>query len=292
MNSPADTVDPKVRAAAVPVMRAHGVAIPVIGYGTGSISNPVAEETVGEALRAGYRHIDCARKYGSEEGVGAAIRSAGVPRNELFLTTKVSHENLHAADFARSVEDSLKAVGVDYFDLLLVHWPNPAIPLDETMPALAKAKRAGLARHIGVANFTTTLLDKAVALCPEQLVCNQVEFQPYLDQRKVLAANRKHGLALVGFCPFMRSGVVLEDPVIGEIARTHKRTPAQIILRWITQHEGVGAIPRSADPVRMRQNLEVFDFKLSAEESARIDALRAHNQRRANPPHAPVWDMP
>jgi diketogulonate reductase-like aldo/keto reductase len=286
------SVTPASTQTTAPLIFANGAGIPAIGFGTGSLSSTVAAIAVDTAIRIGYRHIDTARKYGSEEGVGEAIRSAGVPREQLFITTKVSHENLHAAEFAESVEDSLKAVGVDYFDLLLVHWPNPAIPLDETMQALAQEKRRGVARHIGVANFTTGLLDEAVALCPEPLVCNQVEFQPYLDQRKVYAANRKHGLALIGFCPFMRAGEVLEDPVVGEIARKHGRTPAQTILRWILQHEGVGAIPRSTCPERIQQNFDVFDFALTEDEMARIGALRAKNMRRANPAHAPAWDKP
>jgi 2,5-diketo-D-gluconate reductase B len=277
---------------AAPLIVANGAAIPAIGFGTGSLTNTVAAIAVDTAIRAGYRHIDTARKYGSEEGVGEAIRTAGVPRGELFVTTKVSHENLHAAEFAESVEESLKAVGVDYFDLLLVHWPNPSIPLGETMKALANEKRRGVARHVGVANFTTTLLDEAVALCPEPLVCNQVEFHPYLDQRKIYAANRKHGLALIGYCPYMRGGDVLGDPVIGEIARARSRTPAQVILRWIIQHEGVGAIPRSTCAERIEQNFDVFDFTLDAEEMDRIGALRVNNRRRANPAHAPAWDKP
>lgn len=278
--------------ATTPLIFANGAAIPAIGFGTGSLTSAVAAIAVDTAIRVGYRHIDTARKYGSEEGVGEAIRTAGIPRSELFVTTKVSHENLRAAEFAESVEESLKAVGVDYFDLLLVHWPNPTIPLAETMQALAKEKRRGAARHIGVANFTTTLIEEAVALCPEPLVCNQVEFQPYLDQRKIYAASRKHGLALIGFCPYMRGGDVLGDPVIGEIARTHGKTPAQAILRWIIQHEGVAAIPRSTSPERIQQNFDIFDFALTHDEMARISTLRAKNQRRANPAHAPVWDKP
>lgn len=275
-----------------PLIAANGAAIPAIGFGTGSLTSAVAAIAVDTAIRVGYRHIDTARKYGSEEGVGEAIRSAGVPRSELFIGTKVSHENLHAAEFAESVEDSLKAVGVDYFDLLLIHWPNPSIPLEESMQALAREKRRGTARHIGVANFTTTLLEEAVALCPEPLVCNQVEFQPYLDQRKIYAANRKHGLATIGYCPYMRGGEVLKDPVIDEIARTHGKTPGQTILRWIIQHEGVGTIPRSTSPERIQQNFNVFDFALSDDEMDRISALRVNNQRRANPAHAPAWDKP
>ena len=134
------------------------------------MTGAVAAEEVVTALQCGYRHIDTARKYGSERAVGEAIRASGVPRGEIFLVTKVSHENLRADDFARSVDESLAALKVDYVDLLMVHWPNPEIPLAETMPALAKAKRQGLARHIGVANFNIALLDQAIELCPEPLV--------------------------------------------------------------------------------------------------------------------------
>ena len=145
-------------------------AIPALGFGTSPLTGGLSAETVVAALKAGYRHIDTARKYGTERAVGEALRVAGVPRKDIFLTTKVSHENLRADDFAKSVDDSLAALGVDYVDLLLIHWPNPGVALSETMPALAKAKRQGLARHIGVANFNIALFDQAIALCPEPLV--------------------------------------------------------------------------------------------------------------------------
>src|SRR6187551_2559758 len=145
-------------------------AIPSIGFGTAPRMGGLSAETVLAALKTGYRHIDTGRKYGTERAVGEAMRTSGIPRADIFVTTKVSHENLRPADFARSVEESLKALDIGYIDLLLVHWPNPEIAVREYMPALAKAKRDGLARHIGVANFTTRLLDEAVALCPEPLV--------------------------------------------------------------------------------------------------------------------------
>src|SRR5215510_5549176 len=147
--------------ASIPSLSSHGANIPVIGFGTSQIGGGCGE-VVATALRAGYRHLDAARKYGTEDGVGEGIRAAKIPRGELFITTKVSHENLRAKDFARSVDQSLKALGVDYVDLLLVHWPNPKIPLSEPIPALAKAKRQGLARHIGVANFNIAMLDEAI----------------------------------------------------------------------------------------------------------------------------------
>jgi diketogulonate reductase-like aldo/keto reductase len=276
----------------IPRLSAHGASIPAIGFGTVDLNGDTGIEVVATALRVGHRHIDAARKYWTEKEVGGGIRASGVPRGDIFLTTKVSHENLHAGDFRRSAEDSLKDLGLDYVDLLLVHWPNPKIPLAETMAALAKCKRDGLTRHVGLANFTTTLIDEAVQLCPEPLVCNQVEFQPYLDQRKLLAACRKHGMVLIGYCPLMRGGAVLGDPVVGEIARARGKTPAQIALRWSVQHGDVAPIPRSKNAERLRENLQIFDFALTADEMERVSALRNANQRVANPPHAPVWDKP
>jgi diketogulonate reductase-like aldo/keto reductase len=165
-----------------PTLSAHGAQIPQLGFGTSAMQSAATPENIAAALKAGYRHIDTARKYGSEQAVGEGMRASGVPRQDIFLVTKVSHEYLRADDFARSVDDSLKALQVDYVDLLMVHWPNPEIPLRETMPALAKAKRQGLARHIGVANFNIALLNEALKLCPEPLVALQAEYHPYLDQ--------------------------------------------------------------------------------------------------------------
>ena len=181
---------------ASPTLSAHGAQIPALGFGTSPMTGGLAPDTVVAALKAGYRHIDTAWKYGTERAVGEAMRASGVPRGEIFLTTKVSHEYLRADDFAKSVDESLAALKVDYVDLLLVHWPNPEIPLGETMPALAKAKRQGLARHIGVANFNIALLDQAIRLCPEPLVALQAEYHPYLDQTKLLDAVRaaRHGV--------------------------------------------------------------------------------------------------
>jgi diketogulonate reductase-like aldo/keto reductase len=264
----------------VPALTAHGAAIPAIGFGTSPITGGFSSDELVAALKAGYRHIDTARKYGTERAVGEGMRASGVPRADIFLTTKVSHENLRAADFARSVDESLAALQVDYIDLLMIHWPNPEIPLSEAMPALAKAKRNGLARHIGVANFNTTLLDQAIRLCPEPLAALQAEYHPYLDQTKLLAAVRRHGLAFVAYCPLGR-GRLFDDPVLTEIAQKHKRSIAQVALRWLIQ-QGVAPIPRSSNPKRIAENFNVFDFTLDDEEMARIAALRRANGRIAN----------
>jgi diketogulonate reductase-like aldo/keto reductase len=263
-----------------PTLTAHGAAIPAIGFGTSQLGSRAAE-AVASALQAGYRHIDTARKYGTERGVGEGLRASGVLRGEIFLTTKVSHENLRAADFERSTHESLRALGVDHVDLLLIHWPNPEIPLKETIGALTKMKRHGLTRHIGVANFTTALLDQAVALADEPLINNQVEYHPYLDQTKLIAACRRHGMVVTAYCPLGR-GRLFGDPVLADLARNKGRTLAQVALRWLVQQGGIIPIPRSSNAARIAENLAVFDFDLSEAEMARISALSRANTRIAN----------
>jgi 2,5-diketo-D-gluconate reductase B len=179
---------------------------------------------------------------------------------------------------------------VSYVDLLLVHWPNPQVALAETMEALALAKRQGLARHVGVANFNIALLDEAIRLCPEPLVNLQVEYHPYLDQTKVLDACRRRGLIMTAYCPLGR-GRLIEDPVIGEIARRNGKTAAQVALRWLIQQGNVAPIPRSSNPQRIAQNLDVFGFSLSPEDRQRITALHRADGRIADPAgRAPAWD--
>jgi 2,5-diketo-D-gluconate reductase B len=264
----------------LPFSREAG-SIPALGFGTSPMTGGLSADTVVAALKAGYRHIDTARKYGTERAVGEALRVSGVPRNDIFLTTKVSHENLRAGDFAKSVDESLAALGVDYVDLLLIHWPNPDIALSETMPALAKAKQRGLTRYIGVANFNIALLDQAIDLCPEPLVALQAEYHPFLDQSKLLAAVRRHKLVFIAYCPLGR-GRLFGDPVLAEIAGKRGRSIAQIALRWLLQQD-VAAIPFSSKPQRIADNFNVFDFTLTDDEMKRIAALKRSDSRVANP---------
>jgi diketogulonate reductase-like aldo/keto reductase len=273
----------------IPNLSAQGATIPAIGFGTSQLGN--CAEIVATALKLGYRHIDTAWKYGSEQGVGAGIRASGVPRKEIFLCTKVSHEYLRAADFARSVEESLRNLQVDYVDLLHVHWPTvDNIPLAETMGALAKARRDGFARHIGVANFNIALLEEALRLCPEPLVSLQAEYHPYLDQSKVLAYCRKAGLIFTAYCPLAR-GRLFKDAVLSDIANRKGKTIAQIALRWLLQQGNIAAIPRSSNPRHIAESLDVFDFELTDDEMRKIFALKRPDGRIANPKgRAPAWD--
>lgn len=273
----------------IPVLSAHGCNMPQIGFGTSQLGD--CGDLVATALKLGYRHIDTAWKYGSEKGVGAGIRASGVPRSEIFLVTKVSHEYLQADAFARSVDESLKNLQVDYVDMLHVHWPSmEKVPLAETMGALAKAKRQGLARHIGVANFNIALLEEALHACPEPLATLQAEYHPYLDQRKVLDYCRRHGLIFTAYCPLAR-GRLFNDPLLADIAQAHDKTIAQVVLRWIVQQGNIAPIPRSSNPERIAQNLDVFKFTLTAGEMQRIHGLARPDGRIANPAgRAPAWD--
>ena len=271
-------------------LNAHGAQMPAIGYGTMEFSGR-APELIAAAIASGYRHIDTARKYGTEQFVGEGIRASGIGRGELWVTTKVTELDAREADFMRSVETSLKTLGLDYVDLLLVHWPQPKVPFAETLGALAKAKRQGLARNIGVSNFTLAMLDEAVHACPEPLVTNQLEYHCYLPQDRMLAALKRHGMILTAYCPVAR-GKLLDDPVVGEIAKAHGKTPAQICLRWLIQQPGVAAVPRALEERHIADNIDVFDFSLTDEEMRRLSSLRSRRIRIADPPErAPKWDV-
>jgi 2,5-diketo-D-gluconate reductase B len=271
-------------------LSAHGAHMPAIGYGTMELPER-GPELVAYAIKSGYRLIDTARKYGTEEKVGEGIRLSGIARGELWVTTKVTELDAREANFLRSAETSLKALGLDYVDLLLVHWPQPKVPFAETLGALAKAKRRGLARHIGVSNFTVAMLDEAVRLCPEPLITNQIEYHAYLPQDRMLAALKRHGMILTAYCPMAR-GKLLDDPVVGAIAKARGKTTGQICLRWLIQQPMVAAVPRPLEEAHIEEDLDVFDWSLSEDEMRRISALRNRHVRIADPPErAPKWDV-
>jgi 2,5-diketo-D-gluconate reductase B len=249
-------------------------------------------QAVKTALELGYRHIDTAERYGNEaavgEGLHQGLQAAGLKREDVFVTTKVYHDKLAAADFERSFSESLQKLRLPWVDLLLIHWPNPKIPLAETIGALCKEKRAGRTRHIGVANFTTPLLDEAVKLASEPLVTNQIEVHPFIDQDKVLAACRRHGMAVTAYCPIAR-GKVPGNEVLERIGKAHGKSPAQVSLRFLLQ-QGIMPIPRTDKPDHLAANLALFDFVLSGAEMAEIGKLKKPDGRVVNPPHAPKWD--
>jgi diketogulonate reductase-like aldo/keto reductase len=271
-------------------IEAHGVRIPTIGLGTMTLKGETCVDAVKFALQNGYNHIDTANFYGNEVENGEGFRASGVKRETMFITTKVRENNLTPENFNKSVEDSLTKLKLPYVDLLLIHWNNKDIPFSVSIPALCAAKKDGRAKAIGVANFTTKMLDEAWKVTTEPLVCNQIEVHPFINQDKILAANKKHGMVTVAYVPIAR-GKVPGAEALERIATAHGKTAAQVSLRYLVQI-GCSAIPRSSNPEHIKQNLDVFDFKLSDAEMADLKKLNATNMRVVNPPHAPEWDTP
>lgn len=271
---------------------ASGASIPALGFGTFRIPGPDVLRIVPHALKAGFRHIDTAQIYGNEGEVGEAIVNSGVARNDIFLTTKVWVENYRHDAFLASVDESLKKLRTDYVDLLLLHWPNEAVPLAEQIGALNEVRKAGKVRHIGVSNFNRNLMAQSVALSEAPIVTNQIEYHPYLDQDAVIEAAREAGMAITGYYG-MADGKVFSDPVLKDIAAGHGKSAAQIVLRWLVQQEGVIALSKTVSEARVAENVAIFDFALSDEEMATIRARAVAGGRIVSPDGlAPVWDEP
>jgi diketogulonate reductase-like aldo/keto reductase len=248
-----------------------GVEMPVLGLGVWQ-SAPGAEtrRAVSEALAAGYRHVDTARAYRNEADVGAAIRESGLPRRDLFVTTKLWNAD-HGYDKAlRAIDASLEALGMEQVDLYLVHWPVEGLRQD-TWRAMEKILSEGKARAIGVSNYTVRHLDELLERAKEPPAVNQVEFSPFLYQRGLLARCRRAGVQLEAYGPLVR-GHKMDHPVLRRIAEKHARTPAQVLLRWGLQHELV-VIPKSVRPERIRENADVFGFELDAADLRELDGL-------------------
>ncbi len=272
------------------VVEAHGARIPQIGFGTMTLKGDVCVQAVKAALQMGYRHIDTAWFYGNEKEVGEGLRQSGVKREDIFLCTKVRETHLEPEKFRQSLDESLTNLQLPSVDLLLIHWNNKDIPFKTSIGALCKAKKDGFARHVGVANFTAKMLDEAWAVTTEPLVCNQIEVHPFINQDKVLAASKKHSMAVVAYVPIAR-GKVPGAEVLERLGKAHGKSAAQISLRYLVQL-GCVPIPRTANPAHMKENMDVFDFALSDAEMAELKKLNAANMRVVNPPHAPVWDTP
>jgi 2,5-diketo-D-gluconate reductase B len=272
------------------VVEAHGARIPLVGLGTWELRGRTCARMVEEALRLGYRHVDTAELYDNEYEVGEGLRASGVAREEVFVTTKVWPSHFAARELERAAKESLTRLKLAPVDLLLLHWPNPRIALRETIGALCKVKREGLARHIGVSNFTVALIEEAVGLADEPLVCNQIEVHPFIDQSKVIAACARHGMAVVAYSPVARGGVK-RDKVLAKIAAAHDKTAVQVALRFLVQ-QGIVVIPRTSRVERLRENLAIFDFALSKAEMAEIARLAHRDGRIVDYAYSgsPEWD--
>jgi diketogulonate reductase-like aldo/keto reductase len=265
----------------IPSIEANGARIPLVGLGTWELRGRSCARIVEQALRLGYRHIDTAEIYDNEREVGEGVHASGIKRSEVFLTTKVWPSHFAPLALERAARDSLVRLRQSEVDLLLLHWPNPQIPLSETIGALCKVKRDGLARHIGVSNFTVAMIEEATRLSSEPLVCDQVECHPYLDQSKVLAACRSHGMAMVAYSPIARGSAARNDKVLNSIGAAHKKTAAQVCLRFLVQ-QNIAVIPRTSKLDRLTENASIFDFTLSPKEMSAIAALARRDGRVVN----------
>jgi diketogulonate reductase-like aldo/keto reductase len=271
------------------MIRANGAEIPAIGLGTWKLNGDAAIRAVQTALGAGYRHIDTAAMYGNEAEVGEAIRDHATPREEIFVTTKVWPSDVADGKLQKSAEASLKRLGMEQVDLLLIHWPSRDIPFAEQIRALCDARRRGFARHIGVSNFPPRFIEAAVGLADEPLVVNQVEHHPYLDQSELRAVCAKHGIAITSYAP-LGKGDVLRDPVVTEIAREKGKTPAQIVLRWHIEQPMNAAIPKSGNAWRIAENIDIFDFALTPSEMGQISKLARPDGRMVNTGYPSDWN--
>ena len=280
------------KGARVKLLDANGATIPALGLGTWQLRGPQCREMVREAVAHGYRHVDTAVMYENEREVGAGLAQSGVSRDEVFLTTKVWPDDAGDGDLQRTLAGSLERLGVEHVDLVLIHWPSKTIAFDETARALDDVVAKGMARHVGVSNFTTAQVEEAVRLSPRPLVCNQVEHHPYLDQTPVRETCARHGLCVIGYCPLFRAGDLFGEPVIREPAERTGKSAAQVVLRWHMQQEHCGAIPKTATPARMRENIDIFDFELTPDEVAAIDRLGARHERLCDYAFSPDWDAP
>jgi len=274
----------------LPAAKAKGATIPLLGLGTWDLRGRACTRVVEQALRLGYRHIDTAEMYDNEREVGEGLRASDVKRDEVFVTTKIWPSHFAPPALERAARECLARLRLSEVDLLLLHWPNPQIPLAETLGALGKVKRDGLARHIGVSNFTVALIEQALQATTEPLVCDQVECHPFLDQSKVIAACRRHGMAVVAYSPIAR-GNARNDATLTRIGAHHGKTAAQTSLRFLVQ-QNIVVIPRTSKVERLSENAAIFDFALSEKEMAEISNLARSGGRVVDWAFSgrPQWD--
>jgi diketogulonate reductase-like aldo/keto reductase len=243
--------------------------LPAIGLGTWLLNGSTCEYIVAEALQMGYGLIDSAQDYGNERWVGRGIKESGVHRREIFLVSKLSPGNFRYDDAIRTTRKSLDKLQTDYLDVLLLHWPNPAVPIGSTMEALNKLREEGMIQHIGLSNFPPRLVEEASVHA--RIFCNEVEYHPYLIRRSLYQYAREREYLLLAYSPLAK-GEISNDPVLSRIGKVHGKTPAQITLRWLVQ-QGMVPIPKASSLGHLRENLSVFDFHLSPGQMKEIESL-------------------
>lgn len=267
-----------------------GISIPKLGFGTWQLKGKECTASVLKALEAGYRHIDTAQIYENEEAVGKAVEESNLPREELFLTTKVWKDFLDFREILVSVSRSLEYLKVDYVDLLLVHWPNPSFELEDIFSAFKELVDTQKVKYIGVSNFPVSLLRKAKKIS-KSLICNQVEYHPFLSQKKLLKEVRKLKMFLTAYSPLAR-GHAAAHSVLKSIGARYGKSPSQAALRWLIEQKDVVVIPKAAKQAHIKSNFNIFDFKLDKEDQDKIQKLQSKNKRLVHPEWAPKWDAP
>jgi 2,5-diketo-D-gluconate reductase B len=244
--------------------------IPLLGLGTWELTGQECIDTVEAAINLGYRHLDTAQIYNNEQQVGQGVKQSNTGRQELFITTKVSTHNLDPDSLVRSTENSLVKMKTDYIDLLLIHWPTPDMELEATLAAMYWLKEKNKIRHIGVSNFSPGLFREAIGLGP--VICNQVEFSPYIKQYDNLAVAKETGLMITAFSP-LGKGKASRDKLLQEIGKRYEKSAAQVALRWLLQHGNVSVIPKASGIQHLKENMEVFDFELNSTDMNKISAI-------------------
>ncbi len=250
--------------------------MPALGLGTWDLRGGECVSAVKEALHLGYRHIDTAEMYGNESEIGRAIKAFGVPRSELFITTKVWTNHHRAADFKKAAEASLGRLGLSSVNLLLIHWPNPAVPLAETLGALCQLAREGKALAVGVSNFSAALLKEAISLATVPIACDQVPYSLTENKKDFLSFARSQGVSICAYTP-LGKGAFLNRPELLEVSAKYKKTPAQVALRWLVQQKNVAAIPKASGVKHLKENIGIFDFNLDP-----LDLQLLANLQKAN----------
>lgn len=261
------------------------IKIPKLGFGTWQIKGTQCVKAVKKALEVGYRHIDTAQIYENEAEVGTGILASEIPREDIFLVTKVWKDFLEFREVLLSVSRSLENLKTDFIDLLLIHWPNPQYPLEDTFSALKELVQTKKVKHIGVSNFTPPLLKKALKIYPS-IICNQVEYHPFLNQSALIRTTKKQKMCLTAYSPLAR-GEIFKNATLKSIAKKHKKNPGQIALRWLINQENVIAIPKAKTLSHITSNFKIFDFQLDSEDKRRITKLTNKNKRLVCPPWAP-----
>lgn len=266
----------------------HGASIPALGFGTWRLRDDICRDMVRFALEIGYRHIDTAAIYGNEEDVGRAIAESGVPREDIFLATKVWSSKLAPDDLKRSAAESLDRLGTGYMDLFLIHWPARSVPLHETLGAMRQLQEEGRVRHIGISNFNVALMRETIETLNVPIVTNQVEYHPYLSQNRVLEYCRQAGITLTAYCP-LAEGRAAKDKTLKRIGAKHDRSAAEVALRWLLHQDMVSVIPMTTNPEHCLANLRVMEFSLTPEDRAEITVL-ARGKRLIDMHSGYPWD--